>query len=243
MTARGRAGDAGDARDGRSGRLVRPALAAVLAVAVLASPLWGPPLLRRMAFFRVQKVEVVGARYLAAPDVVRRMRVDTSASVWDDLAPIRERLRAHPQVADVRLSRRLPGTLVVNVREHLPVALVPGGGRLLVVDARGAVLPIDPTVSRLDLPVVPQRDTAILRLLGELRAEEPALYDRVSDVRRVGRSELQVRLAAFRVRTGADVSARRLADVVLVEGDLTRRGARAAELDLRYRDQVIARLQ
>jgi hypothetical protein len=40
-----------------------------------------------------------------------------------------------------------------------------------------------------------------------------------------------------------DVTARRLAEIYPVEGDLARRRARVAELDLRYRDQVIARLQ
>jgi hypothetical protein len=35
----------------------------------------------------------------------------------------------------------------------------------------------------------------------------------------------------------------RLADIIPVEHDLARRGAHVAELDLRFRDQVIARLQ
>jgi len=39
------------------------------------------------------------------------------------------------------------------------------------------------------------------------------------------------------------VSVARLADIFPVESDLLRRRANVAELDLRYRDQVIARLQ
>jgi len=39
-----------------------------------------------------------------------------------------------------------------------------------------------------------------------------------------------------------DVTADRFAEIDPVEDDLTRRGLRAAEIDLRYRDQVIARL-
>jgi hypothetical protein len=41
----------------------------------------------------------------------------------------------------------------------------------------------------------------------------------------------------------ADVTVSRLADIFPVEHDLARRQARVAEIDLRYRDQVIARLQ
>jgi cell division protein FtsQ len=41
----------------------------------------------------------------------------------------------------------------------------------------------------------------------------------------------------------ADVTVERLAEIGPVEEDLARRGLRAVEIDLRYRDQVIARLQ
>ena len=40
-----------------------------------------------------------------------------------------------------------------------------------------------------------------------------------------------------------DVTADRLTDIVPVEQDLARRNLRAVELDLRFRDQVVARLQ
>jgi cell division protein FtsQ len=39
-----------------------------------------------------------------------------------------------------------------------------------------------------------------------------------------------------------DVSVERLAEIEPVEDDLARRQLRAVEIDLRYRDQVIARL-
>jgi len=45
------------------------------------------------------------------------------------------------------------------------------------------------------------------------------------------------------VRASAGVTADRLADIIPVEQDLTHRHVRVAELDLRFRDQVLARLQ
>ena len=48
---------------------------------------------------------------------------------------------------------------------------------------------------------------------------------------------------SLRVRASLGVSVSRLADIFPVESDLLRRRANVAELDLRYRDQVIARLQ
>jgi len=48
-------------------------------------------------------------------------------------------------------------------------------------------------------------------------------------------------LATLPVRTRLDVSLNRLAEIDPVLTDLARRQVRVAELDLRYRDQVIAR--
>jgi cell division protein FtsQ len=40
-----------------------------------------------------------------------------------------------------------------------------------------------------------------------------------------------------------DCTAARFAEIIPVEQDLERRGRRAAELDLRFRDQVVARVE
>jgi hypothetical protein len=88
-----------------------------------------------------------------------------------------------------------------------------------------------------------QRDTALLRLLGAMRTEMPTLYARVSMVRRAGRDELILQLKTEPVRAMQDVTLERLADLEPVEADLARKQLRVSEIDLRYRDQVIARLQ
>ena len=208
-----------------------------------SAPWWGRRAAREMTFFRLQRVEIEGTRFVRPSDVMDRLRVDTLGSVWDDLRPMEARVGGHPQVESVRIRRRLPGTLVVRVVENLPVALVPAAGGFRALDARGRELPIDPSAAALDLPIVAARDTALLRLLADVRRREPALFARISEVRRVGKEEVRVRLATVPVRASADLDAGRLADIIPVERDLARRGARVAELDLRYRDQVIARLQ
>jgi len=175
-----------------------------------------------------------------------------------------------PQVADVEISRRLPGTLVVSIRENLPVALAPSPRGLEPVDSAGVVLPIDPSRIDIDLPVANQRDKSILSFLRAARAENPVLYRRISEIGRDGKDAFILRLAplagernslrpssiadsaaidgvlrsaTLKVRAPVGVSVERLADIFPVESDLMRRRANVAELDLRYRDQVIARLQ
>ena len=215
----------------------------LLAVAtLLGSPWWGRAILRQMDFFRVRRVVIEGTRYASPDEIVSRLRVDTTASVWDDVSPLVARVQEHPQVREVRIGRRLPGTLVVRVTENLPVALVNSTKGLVVTDASGASLPVDPTRTDVDLPVLATRDTLLLRLLGELRTELPSLFARVSEARRGVRGEVILVLQEHRVLARADVTAARLAEVLPVELDLARRALTVVELDLRFRDQVVARL-
>jgi cell division protein FtsQ len=221
----------------------RLAIGGVLLLLLLASPLWGPRALRHLAFFRVRKIEVNGLRYTPVSEVLARLKVDTTRSVWDPLAPLAVRVMEHPQVESVTVSRQLPGTLVVDVIERRPVALVPIGAELRAVDERGVTLPLDPSRTPVDAPVVTApRDAGVYHLLGEMQREAPALYARISSIRPAGRGELLVQVADVPVRTMTSVTLARLSDIEPVERDLARRQLRAAELDLRYRDQVIARL-
>ena len=222
---------------------VRLALIGIAGLLVLSSPILLPLLARRMAFFHVHRIEIVGAHYVAPNDILSRLRVDTLSSVWDPTGPLEARIQRHQAVRKAVVHRKLPGTLVVEITERVPVALVPASGGFSVYDARGVALPIDPASVTVDAPVLMQRDTALLRLLGAMRTEMPTLYARVSMVRRAGRDELILQLKTEPVRAMQDVTLQRLADLEPVEADLARKQLRVSEIDLRYRDQVIARLQ
>ena len=222
---------------------IRHALLAVVALMVLGAPLWAPRVLRRLAFFHVRRIEIVGAHYLAPSDILARLHVDTTVSVWDPTAPLVARLANHPEIQRVDIHSKLPGTLVVNVTERAPVALVPTRDGFRAYDAGGRPLPVDPLRVDIDAPVLLTPDTSVLRLLGQMRRDMPALYGRVSLMQRVGNDELEMRMRGVTVRAMTSVTLRRLADLEPVEADLAKRQARVSEIDLRYRDQVIARLQ
>lgn len=103
--------------------------AALVAWAVLATSLLG-----------VRRIEVSGAD-IARPDDVRAVaavaagtplaRVDTDAVAArvGSLAPVRS----------VVVGRRLPGTLIIEVTERTAVAVVPTGGRFVLIDEDGVV--------------------------------------------------------------------------------------------------------
>ena len=228
-------------------------VAFVLSAALVAIPWWAPRALSRLDFFRVRKIEFQGVRFAKAPELVERLGVDTTQSVWQPLDSLSSRIADHPMIANVLVERDLPGTIRVLVTERIPVAFVQARGGVRPADGTGTVLPIDPTTAGLDLPLA-SADSAVLGVLDGLRQSAPELYARVSDARRAGENELRFTLTGgavgaagpamssmLIVRTGPDVTVARFKDILPVEADLARNHLRAVELDLRFRDQVIAR--
>lgn len=227
-------------------RLLR-LLALVVAVAgTVTSPWWGPRVLAQFDFFHVRRVVFEGMRYTPRAEALALLQLDTLTSVWQELAPLASRLESHPLVARAAVERQLPGTILVRVTEREPVALVTRrDGRLDPVDGAGHRLPIDPARVPLDVPLSASADSALMHLLDGLKTAEPALYARVERadrVRTAGRpDEFRIKLGPMVVRTTTKVTVGRFKDILPVEADLARNRLRAVELDLRFRNQVIAR--
>lgn len=239
-------------------------------VLLLATPWWAPPLLASVPWFDVQRVEVSGTRLLAPHEVMAAAGVTTGQSVWDDADDWAARLRSHPVIADATVERRLPSTLRIRIREEEPVAFVDEGD-LRVITASGAVLPVDPAKSPLDLPIVraadadsaetasrqpastirPRAEALAAAEIARLGRLDPQLVARVSEVRIRGPKQLGLVLsrpfAEISMPMGA--SPARLHQLRAVIADLEQRlGEEAiapekpAHVDLRYRNQIVVRL-
>lgn len=215
------------------------ALLLLLAVFVLLFPLGA----RRLDYFRVRRVEVVGAKYIQPRALLTLMAVDSGMTIWHDLDRVVERARKHPQIRQARISRKLPGTLVLTVEERVPVAMLATADGVQPLDRDAFPLPIDPTRTTVDVPIVTRRDTAVLRLLDGVRENSSRLFARISEVGRDEGGGLRVILSGVTVRAPADCSSERLAEIMPVLDDLTRRGKHVVELDLRFRGQIVARLE
>ena len=111
----------------------RVLLWAAASMTVMVMWMAAPLALRRLSFFRVRQVELVGIRYLDADQVLAALGLSPRASVFDDTNVLAERLRGLDGVADASVIRRPPASLKVIVREIEPVALVANG--------RGALTP------------------------------------------------------------------------------------------------------
>jgi cell division septal protein FtsQ len=216
----------------------------ILGGLLLVLLLWfgGPGLLRRLAFFRVSKVEVRGLRNLRADEIVKALPVPARMSIFDDLAPIERAADSIKGLETVRLGRRLPGTLVVTVHEAEPVALVMRRGRLALVSEGGVVLTFDPTVGAPDLPVIREADSLVTGLLARVRDADATFFASVTEGWRSG-DDVVLGVDGQRYLFRPDAPAEVIRAVMAVAQDLakTRKGRRWAELDGRFAGQVVVR--
>lgn len=236
----GVAPDAGEApRQGpRWGRRIGAAAVLLIIVTALTVPWWG----RSLAFFRLHDVEVRGTRFARPSDIASRLGVDTMTSIWIDLDTLEARVEKHPQVRSANVRRWLPSKLVVEILENEPIALVPGTRGMRAYEESGRVLPLDLARTPTDLPIVERPDTSVFRLLSDLKADNPAMYAQISEVRFIGKDQLRLMLLDVPVLALRGLVADRMEELSSVQRDLARKQIVPAELDLRFKDQVIVRL-
>ncbi len=202
-----------------------------------------PAALRRVPFFRVRQIELVGVRNLAPDVVIAALRLGPEASVFTDTRILADRVRGVPGVAEARVVRRLPAALAVELTEVEPAALVPGsrGASLVAVDAAGRALPFDPARTGLDLPVAASADSGVAGVLALIQAVDPALFHTITSARGFARGDVLLELGPRRVLLSRDAGPEVIRAVVLVAQDLAARGRPYVELDARFAGQVVVR--
>ena len=222
-------------------RFLRPGWMALSAL-VIAVVGWfvAPKVLRRVDFFRVRRVELVGVENLGQETILRGLGLPRHANLFDDIGPIERHAKAIPGVQEAKVSRRPPGTLVVEITEVAPVALVPGRDGLTAMDASGRLLPFDPSVAAPDLPLAARADSLVGRLLGQVLAADPALFAQLSSADRDG-NWVVLSVGKRRLIFRPDASMETIRAVTAVAQDLARLGRPWQELDGRWAGQVIVR--
>ncbi|WP_337188698.1 cell division protein FtsQ/DivIB [Phenylobacterium sp.] len=107
------------------------------------------------AGFRLKDVHVEGASDMAKPDILRAAGVGEGAPLLGlNLDQLRARVEAVGWVQEARVIRLLPDTLVIAVKERGQLAVWQHGGRTVVIDAQGRVIPEADPARFADLPLV-----------------------------------------------------------------------------------------
>ncbi len=206
-------------------------------VVIMLAPLG----LRRIEFFRVRQVELVGLTFMDPEVVLRALDIPADRNVFDDNTALRDRAEALPGVAGARVERRLPGTLRLVFEERLPVAFARGEWGLLPLDGDGRPLPYDPTVSALDLPLVKQPDTALVRALSLARATDSVLFSSIDGARLIDDNTLIFEFGEREIVMRSVPSLEEWRAVEAVRRHLATSGRPYAQIDARFSGWVVVR--
>ena len=228
-------------------------IAAFVAGVGLASPLIERGAAKRPDLFAVRQLAVEGLERLEPSDIARAAGLAPGAS-WRDVAPeaLAQRLAAHPWIAEAHAARVSPTTVVVRIVERHPAAV------LLEPDAQPAL--VDESGVAFDAPADGFEALPRLALLRHASRDriEPHLLAGIALARAVsaagfGRPEIEVegadpqaapalRLVGLvpRVVVGEGAPADKLARLRRVLDEVPEARS-AAEIDLRFDDQVVFR--
>ncbi len=175
------------------------------------------------AGFTVKRVEVTGI------DRMERLTVyavaldqDSRAMPLVDLERVRSRLMQYGWIADARVSRRLPDTLVVDIVERKPAAVWQHSGQLTLIDGQGVVLEPVALNAMPDLPLVIGPDANIqATALTALTNHAPQLKPMLSGATWIGNRRWDLRFQSGEVLAlpeGEDAAAQALTKFAHMDG-------------------------
>jgi len=199
------------------------------------------------AGFKVDRIEVTGAKRMDRMTVYAvALDQRSRAMPLIDLAAVRYRLLDYPWIADARVSRRLPDTLVIDIVEREPVAIWQNHGQLMLIDVSGK--PLEP-VSPDAMPPLPLviGDGANEQEPGyqKLMEAAPALKRLVKAASWVGERRWDLMFASgekLSLPEGETASARALAKFATLDARDRLLGRGYVSFDLRNDDRLVIRM-
>ena len=96
------------------------------------------------SFFDIKHIDVTGNSYYTDEEVINMANVTKGKNIFFHAgkSEIKDRLSANSYFSDIKVSRKLPNTLVIHVTERKQVAALVYGNKYVVIDVNGRVLRI-----------------------------------------------------------------------------------------------------
>lgn len=224
--------------------LLRTGATLLLCASVAAGAWW----IRENWFHRIPSLAVrevvVEVDGVLSPDEIRRLAgVPIGRNILSiDLPQLRDRLQNHPRIASARIISEFPGTLLIRIRERLPLLAVEPlsrnglQARYLLDETGHLLLPLEPSSAPAEalaaeaaLPLLlghdPRRPTAradTLRALDFIRAYEAAPSGSLPEIRSVSIAEPGVLVVATATSGEVTFAARDYAAQLRRWGDILR---------------------
>ena len=199
------------------------------------------------AGFEVRRVRVSGVERMNELKVYEAAygQRDTPMPLVD-LDALRQQLVAMDWVADARVSRQLPDTLVIDIVERVPHAVLVKPGRLVLIDATGAELePVSEVNARRMLRVSGPGAARQVAALGKLLDAAPALKPQVTAAEWIGNRRWNLTFKTDQVLAlprGQTEAATALINFARLDGQNRLLGGKVATFDMRVPERVYMRV-
>jgi cell division protein FtsQ len=199
------------------------------------------------AGFELHNVNVRGTNNLNELKIYQIALADRNRAMpFVDVHGLREKLLQLSWVEDARVSRQLPDTLVIDVVERKPVAVVQKADRLMLIDKDGQELEVvsaDRAKGKLMLkgPGAGRQVAA----LNELLEAAPAMRPQLRSAEWVGNRRWNLTFKTGQVLAlpeGADKSAKALMTFAQLDGRNRLLGGKAVAFDMRAPDRIYLRV-
>lgn len=199
------------------------------------------------AGFEVKRVEVRGVKNINELKVYEKALAERNRAMpLVDLDALRAELLGLSWVKDARVSRQLPDTLVIDIVERSPHAVLRKADRFVLIDETGHELE---TVSRKQAngrlivsgPGAGQQVVALSQLL----SAAPALKPRVQEAEWIGNRRWNLTFQSGQVLAlpeGDGASAGALATFARMDGTNRLIGGKVTAFDMRARDRIYMRV-
>ena len=227
--------------------------AAVLAAVVASAA--GVPAMARQQFaaiaassgFEVRRVEVRGVKRLNELKVYERALAQRNRAMpLVDVVGLRNELLELSWVADARVSRQLPDTLVIDIVERTPHAVLRLPDRLVLIDATGHRLePVSPERARGKLILSGTNAGTQVAVLSALLEAAPALKPQIREAEWLGNRRWNLTFKTGQVLAlpeGNRPMARALVEFARLDGTNRLIGGRVAAFDMRTPGRIYLRV-
>lgn len=197
--------------------------------------------------FEVRRVDVRGIENMNELKVYERALAERDLAMpLVDIDKVRDELVALPWIKDARVSRQLPDTLVIDVVERKPHAVLRKADRLVLIDGEGTELePISAANAKGKLIVSGPGAGKQVVALGSLIDAAPALKSQVREAEWIGNRRWNLTFKTDQVLAlpeGERESAAALVSFARLDGTNRLLGGKVAAFDMRAGDRIYMRV-
>ena len=196
--------------------------------------------------FRINKIIVTGNKHLSNREVISLTKVSRRDSILTASSQqLGKRLLKSPWIKDVTIRKELPHTLIVNIKEAEPLALLRKKGHLYIVGKEGQTLEkLTQTIPFLPVIRMNSRKKSLFKeglKLAQVIRDGDFFSNEEIEILIKDPAEITLKIGTLLVKVGRGGYRDKLLRFTQLEKEILKRGIPVDYVDLRFSKRVVIR--